>query len=98
MPDGKNIRAALNELVDGSKPGDILFIHYSGHGTQVPVDGFTGDLEPDNCDEALVPSDMNLILDDDLKEIFKKVPKGVDLTFIADCCHSGKGFGRLFIF
>lgn len=91
-PTGENIRKALNDLVEDVSPGDILFIHYSGHGTQVPADKSDlagADQELDNYDEALCPSDMNLILDDDLKEIFRKIPKGVNLTFVADCCHSG---------
>eukprot|EP00955_Chlamydomonas_euryale_P107994 365811-Chlamydomonas_euryale.AAC.16 len=47
--------------------------------------------EPDNLDEAICPTDMNLLCDNDLVEIFE--PLGalpdVKFTFQADCCHSG---------
>ena len=34
-PTGKNIKRHLTRLVAASQPGDILFLHFSGHGTQV---------------------------------------------------------------
>jgi hypothetical protein len=38
-------------------PGDVLFFHFSGHGTLVPpVSGHGG-----RDDEAIVPCDFNLI-------------------------------------
>lgn len=35
QPTGANIRSYLNKLIRGVQPGDVLFFHYSGHGTQV---------------------------------------------------------------
>lgn len=35
LPTGANIKKNLTELVAASKPGDVLFFHFSGHGTQV---------------------------------------------------------------
>lgn len=56
QPTGRNIRAALSDLVRSAVPGDSLFVHYSGHGTRLPaVDDDTG------YDECIVPTDMNLI-------------------------------------
>ncbi len=40
-------------------------------------------------DEALCPSDMNVITDDDLRRILKDLPEGVKFTMLADCCNSG---------
>ncbi|KAL3131919.1 hypothetical protein ABBQ38_007622 [Trebouxia sp. C0009 RCD-2024] len=86
QPTGANIKAELNRLVSITAPGDVLFFHYSGHGTQVPSDDAD---EPDKLDEAIVPTDMNLILDDDLRVITRKIPRGARFTMLSDCCHSG---------
>ena len=79
---------ALRSLVRGSKPGDVLAFHYSGHGTQVrDTDGD----EDDGTDEALVPVDFSdgaFLIDDDLRAIFQQLPEGVNLTCFIDCCHS----------
>ncbi|KAG5117301.1 hypothetical protein JHK84_043414 [Glycine max] len=65
-PNGKNIRSVLTRLVQSAEPGDVLFMHYSGHGTRLLAktreDGDT------SYDECIVPSDMNLIIDDDYRE------------------------------
>ena len=45
--------------------------------------------EADNMDEAICPTDMNLICDDDLHAIFAPLPPTVYFTMISDCCHSG---------
>ena len=54
-----------------------------------------GDELSDGLDELLCPHDMNFdgnyILDDDLKSILSKLPVGVNLDVILDCCHSGTG-------
>ena len=59
LPTGKNVRKALNDLVLSSKPGDFLFVHYSGHGTRLPAE--TGEDDDTGYDECIVPCDMNLI-------------------------------------
>lgn len=59
QPTGKNIRAALSDLVASAKSGDVLFVHYSGHGTRLPAG--TGDDDDTGYDECIVPTDMNLI-------------------------------------
>lgn len=35
LPTGANIKKSLAAIVAAAAPGDILFIHFSGHGTQV---------------------------------------------------------------
>lgn len=59
QPTGKNIRNALSRLVRSAEPGDVLFVHYSGHGTRLPAE--TGEDDDTGYDECIVPSDMNLI-------------------------------------
>ena len=86
-PTGKNIRQALSELVGSAEEGDVLFVHYSGHGTRLPAE--TGEDDDTGFDECIVPSDMNLITDDDFKEFVDGVPKGCRLIIVSDSCHSG---------
>ncbi|GMJ11619.1 metacaspase 2d, metacaspase 4 [Hibiscus trionum] len=86
-PTGKNIRRALNNLVGSAKRGDYLFVHYSGHGTRLPAE--TGDDDDTGYDECIVPCDMNLITDDDFRDLVDKVPAGCCITIVSDSCHSG---------
>ncbi|XP_010429813.1 PREDICTED: metacaspase-6 [Camelina sativa] len=86
-PTGKNIRQALLDLVEPAKPGDVLFVHYSGHGTRLPAE--TGEEDDTGYDECIVPSDMNLITDDDFRDLVDMVPKDCPITIISDSCHSG---------
>ncbi|XP_023533408.1 metacaspase-4-like [Cucurbita pepo subsp. pepo] len=87
QPTGKNIRSALARLVRSAEPGDFLFVHYSGHGTRLPAE--TGEDDDTGYDECIVPSDMNLITDDDFRELVDQVPAGCRLTIVSDSCHSG---------
>ncbi|KAK6228553.1 hypothetical protein QQP08_005167 [Theobroma cacao] len=86
MPTGANMKAALNEMVNKAEAGDVLFFHYSGHGTRIPS------LKPDNHfrqDEAIVPCDFNLITDVDFRQLVNRLPKGATFTILSDSCHSG---------
>ncbi|MCO5582930.1 hypothetical protein L7F22_036833 [Adiantum nelumboides] len=87
QPTGANIRSALEKLVASTKPGDVLFFHYSGHGVRVPAE--TGQSDDTGYDECIVPCDMNLITDDDFRELVDRIPAGVSFTLISDSCHSG---------
>ncbi len=85
----KAMQSEISKLVGKAKAGDILLFHYSGHGANVPDKN--GD-EADHRDEILCPTDLNWqdpLLDDWLRVEFDKVPSGVNLTVIMDCCHSG---------
>jgi uncharacterized caspase-like protein len=97
VPTRANILRELQDLVRGSCPGDELFFHYSGHGTQTA--DTSGD-EGDGKDEALVPCDFRMsgLLKDDLlrKTVVDQVPAGVRLLAILDCCHSGSVFDMPF--
>jgi hypothetical protein len=83
------MQAAIRKLVTGARAGDVLLLHYSGHGANVPDSD--GD-EADQRDEILCPTDLdwkNPLSDDWLRVTFNKLKKGVSLTVIMDCCHSG---------
>src|SRR5262245_42537146 len=78
----KAMRSAMKSVVAGSKKGDVVLIHFSGHGSNVPDKN--GD-EADHRDEILCPHDldwMDPFLDDWLRDTFDKVPKGVNLTVV----------------
>lgn len=89
-PTKRNIEDAFKRIVEYSQPGDVVFIHYSGHGGQV-VDT-SGD-EDDGYDETLIPVDFRTagqIIDDDiLTMLVKPMRAGVTCTVLMDCCHSG---------
>ncbi|PON79908.1 Caspase-like domain containing protein [Trema orientale] len=87
QPTGKNIRAAISRLIRSADPGDFLFVHYSGHGTRLPAE--TGEDDDTGYDECIVPSDMNLITDDDFRDFVDQIPEGCRLTIVSDSCHSG---------
>lgn len=85
----KAMQAAIKDLVSKGRAGDVLLLHYSGHGANVPDKD--GD-EADHRDEILCPTDLDWkapLTDDWLRTTFDKLRKGVSLTVIMDCCHSG---------
>ncbi len=84
-----NMQRGMESLIANSKPGDVLLLHYSGHGSNVPDK--SGD-EADHRDEILCPTDLDWkdpLLDDWMGELFDTVPADVSLTFVSDSCHSG---------
>ena len=92
----------IKDLVVSSRAGDVLALQYSGHGTTVEdfdhdeKAEFEGD--QDLVDEAICPVDFtggNLLIDDDLGEIWDLLPDGVSLTMFFDSCHSGGNQRRL---
>ncbi|XP_050370605.1 metacaspase-4 [Argentina anserina] len=87
QPTGRNIRKAITDLIRSAESGDVLFVHYSGHGTRLPAE--TGDADDTGYDECIVPTDMNLITDDDFREFVDQLKKGCRLTIVSDSCHSG---------
>lgn len=92
---------AIENLKAKIKPGDIIVIHFSGHGQQIFDDN--GD-EIDGKDEALVPYDAwvkytfnykgeNHLRDDELGNIIANFRNALgnkgQLLLILDSCHSG---------
>lgn len=99
--DDRATKAAIVErmiwLIDKCATGDELVFDYSGHGSQIR--DREGDELNDQMDEILCPHDLNWddpLTDDDLAQIFSKVPEGVYLTVIIDACHSGTITKELF--
>jgi hypothetical protein len=86
------IAAEQKWLLKGARPGDSLVFMFAGHGSM------TTDLdedEPDGVDELLCLYDMDFddpssyLLDDEIQQFTRKLPRGVSLTILFDSCHSG---------
>ena len=100
----RKVLAALAELVGKVKPGDHLVFTFSSHGTQVPSQPGDDD-ESDGLDEAFACYDIKqsgddwdrttVIVDDELRALFEKVPEGVLIEVLLDTCHSGSGLRDL---
>ncbi|GMH29442.1 hypothetical protein Nepgr_031285 [Nepenthes gracilis] len=99
IPTGANIKKALERMVDRAEEGDVLYFHYSGHGTLIP--SLNPD-DPSRKDEAIVPCDFNLITDMDFRQLVNCLPGKSSFTILSDSCHSGglidqrKGANRTF--
>jgi len=86
-PTKTNILNELKNLILNAKSGDVLFFYYSGHGS------YTYDRnndETDGRDEMLVSSDLQSVLDDELKSILQNhLSREVTIIGMFDSCHSG---------
>ncbi|KAI0549268.1 caspase domain-containing protein [Xylaria curta] len=98
-PSHENVTTALDKVASRAKPGDSIYIHYSGHGTREifrPYDEFssesTGDLALVLLDgkdgvRALYGSRLALTLK-------SMVDKGLVVTLVLDCCFSASFYRR----
>ncbi|XVF82590.1 hypothetical protein PTKIN_Ptkin16aG0061700 [Pterospermum kingtungense] len=80
IPTGANIKAELNWMVNQAEVGDVLFFYFSGHGTVL------ASLDPGHAymeHEAIVPCDLNLITDMDLRQLISRLPKGAHFTILS---------------
>lgn len=93
-PTYENMITGFKKISDTALPGDQVYIHYCGHGgrttTQYP--GLKGEK---GIDEALVPMDIGnsearYLRDIEMAYLLKSmVEKGLVVTILLDCCHSG---------
>mmetsp|Transcript_9073 Transcript_9073/g.22825 ORF Transcript_9073/g.22825 Transcript_9073/m.22825 type:complete len:433 (+) Transcript_9073:220-1518(+) len=90
MPTRANIVAGMDWLMRGAKDGDVLFFHFSGHGSQQRDP--SGD-EDDGMNETILPVDFKRagqMADDEINQrIVNPVPRGARLFTVIDACHSG---------
>lgn len=98
------VMQALGGLIQKANEGDVVYVHFSGHGQQIT--DLDGD-EPDGYDEAWIPYDawqkynpngyvgQSHIIDDELFDILTtlraKVGDNGKIVVVSDACHSGSG-------
>ncbi|MFT5917205.1 MAG: pimeloyl-ACP methyl ester carboxylesterase [Flammeovirgaceae bacterium] len=100
----KDEEATRDNIIDGfqthltqAKEGDIVFIHYSGHGSQIPAPKEFWHSEPDKMMETMVCYDSRTAGGFDLtsKElgylIWQVSQSNPHIVVLFDCCHSGSG-------
>jgi hypothetical protein len=88
----KNIMRAMKDALKGLKDNDLLYIHYSGHGSFQPCDSFTASSETDFYDEGWVPYDYEssgLLVDDEINHMVKTLDPDIHLFICSDSCFSG---------
>lgn len=96
-PTHKNILDTLGAI--DAKPGDFVYLHFSGHGSQQPaIDAST---ETDGMDEIFLPADTafwsgdskvmpNALVDDDIGKALDRLRDvGANVWIVIDACHSG---------
>ncbi len=91
----------LTSMVSDARAGKLSYLVFSlsSHGTQLP--DMDHDEVKDHYDEAFCPHDLaanagewdrkHIIIDDELHDLFLKVPANVLLEVYLDTCHSGTG-------
>lgn len=77
--------AAISDAAGTLRSGDMFFITYSGHGSQVSD---ANDDEEDGQDETWCLWDR-MLLDDELNQLWTQFQPGVRILMLSDSCHSG---------
>jgi hypothetical protein len=87
----RNILNVLKELAEQCRTEELtrVWIHFSGHGSQVRD---TNHDEIDGLDECFIASDYRIggiITDDEFNMYFRSFPTSTQIICVFDCCHSG---------
>lgn len=91
-PTYENIIAAFGKLAEMGKPGDQIYIHYSGHGGRCAA--LIPELKTNGLDETLVPTDLcfsetGYLRDIEIAKLLQAlVDKQLLVTLVLDSCHS----------
>jgi hypothetical protein len=91
LRDGKatasEIRRSIQDLEARVRPGDRVFVYYSGHGTRW-LD--TSKPNSGQCMEGLLASDGNAVTNTEMSDLLSPIAKKTDkLMVFYDSCHSG---------
>lgn len=102
QPTRKNILTALQRLSLQAAPGDFVYLHFSGHGSQQPIDRANfNNHETDGLDEIFLPADIgrwdgktatvrNAIVDNEFELAIMAIRKrGAFVWAVFDTCHAG---------
>ena len=97
-----NVLSTFENLTSVAKSGDVVYIHFSGHGTRTRAES------PSSEDSSEITEDLALVLPcgeagndirylrgTELADLLKRmVDKGLIVTLVLDCCFSGIDFRR----
>ena len=87
LPTKETILNELTIILKSSKPGDLIFFHFSGHGSYV-LDKNKDEI--DGCDEMIVTCDFKGIVDDELNKIITtNLNREAIFVGLFDSCFSG---------
>ncbi len=79
------LRATMKQLLDRVRPGDQVFVYYSGHGARI-----VNPQAPSGCTEAMVAVNGDLLLDAEVADwVTALARKTSRLIFMNDSCFSG---------
>lgn len=93
------IRTAMADLATRLQPDDFVYLHFSGHGSQMPA--LDPDSELDGLDEVFLPVDIgpwndevgtieNALIDDEIGQMIASLrASGASVWAVFDSCHSG---------
>lgn len=99
LPTLAGIRAAFDALEEKVAPGDFVYLHFAGHGSQAPAKDPKSEI--DGLDELFLPIDIgpweystgkveNALVDDEIgARIAALRAKGANVWAVFDSCHSG---------
>lgn len=86
-PTRMNILNKIKNFISSAIDGDLLFIHFSGHGSYTY--DFNND-EIDGNDEAIISCDLEYIIDDEIKSIINQFSRrNISIIGLFDSCNSG---------
>jgi hypothetical protein len=80
-----------------AQAGDVALFFYAGHGSEEEASGLDKENETDGRNQTTVLYDSRLpngedLLDKHLRQLLDEVSeRGVHMTVVLDCCHSGSG-------
>lgn len=102
LPNKEAIVNGIYDIEQQVEPGDFVYLHFSGHGSQQPIKGKgDGSDAVDGLDEIFLPRDVqqwsrsrgevpNSLTDDEVKILTTRLRnKGANVWSIFDSCHSG---------
>jgi hypothetical protein len=101
-PTYENIVTAFKDITNIANQGDQVYIHYSGHGGRATT-AYPELKGKNGLDEVIVPTDIGnskarYIRDVEIAYLLQTmVDKGLIVTLVLDCCHSGgatRGSGK----
>ena len=83
--------SAVNDLVKRVRPGDRVFVYYSGHGTRM----IDHEFDPNSCTEGLITHDGKILSNREISQALQPIGLTADkLMVFYDACHSGGVVGE----